>query len=294
MNSGASIVHEVASEGGNRRFVVRLADGAEVESVLYRGDTLCVSSQVGCGVRCPFCASGAHGVARNLSVDELHAQHTLVASRLAAEGCAPIVRLTVSGSGEPLHNDDAVRAFVGACHPRTPVSVTTSGAPLARLAWWIAPPSDGPFHNGLTISVHAGTETTRARLVPKGPALEPLFALLAREVPRASGRRRKKLALAYLCLEGVNDGDDEIDAFVSRARPLGLTVHLYAHNAVPTSPLRGVTRARYEAIYARMRAAGLAVRMSAQARLEANGGCGTLVALRAPDRLSSPRCAPTS
>ncbi|GAB4206968.1 MAG: radical SAM protein [Sandaracinaceae bacterium] len=266
---------------------MRLEDGAEVESVLYRGDTLCVSSQVGCGVRCPFCASGAHGVLRNLAAEELHAQHALVSARLAEEGAPPIVRLTVSGSGEPLHNDDAVRAFVAACHPRTPVSLTTSGAPLVRLARWIAPPPEGPFHNGLTVSVHAGTEATRARLVPKGPALEPLFALLAREVPRTSARRRKKLALAYLCLEGVNDGDDEIDAFVARARPLGLAVHLYAHNEVPGSTLRGVDRARYEAIYARMTAAGLRVRMSSRARLEANGGCGTLVALRAPSARST-------
>jgi 23S rRNA (adenine2503-C2)-methyltransferase len=57
-------------------------------------------------------------------------------------------------------------------------------------------------------------------------------------------------------------------------------VHLYAYNPVPTSAHRGVSRARYEEIYARLTGAGLRVRMSSQARLEHNGGCGTLVALR--------------
>jgi len=130
----ASIAREVASPGGNRRFVVRLADGAEVESVLYRGDTLCISSQVGCGVRCPFCASGANGLGRNLTLDELFAQRSLVSERLASEGAPPIMRVTVSGSGEPLHNHDAVRAFVDTCRLETPASLTTTGSPLARLA----------------------------------------------------------------------------------------------------------------------------------------------------------------
>lgn len=265
----------MAGPGGNRRFVVRMAsDGAVVESVLYRGDTLCVSSQVGCGVRCPFCASGASGVARNLTIDELFAQRDLV----AAHSELPIARITVSGSGEPLHNHDAVAAFVDACRERTPASLTTSGAPLVHLARWLA--ADGPRHNGLTISVHAGTEETRARLVPKGPALDPLFALLNDAIPRTSRKRKKKIALAYLVIEGHNDGDEELDAFAARARPLDLFVHLYAYNPVPTSPHRGVDRGRYEAIYARLVDRGLRVRMSSKARTEDNGGCGTLVALR--------------
>ncbi len=269
----------MATPGGNRRFVVRLtSDGAAIESVLYRGDTLCVSSQVGCGVRCPFCASGANGVARNLTLDELFAQRDLVAAR----SDRPIDRITVSGAGEPLHNHEVVRAFVDACRDTSPTSVTTSGAPLTHLAEWLAP--TGPRHNGLTISVHAGTEAVRARLVPKGPALAPLFALLGDALPRASNKRKKKIALAYLVIEGDNDHDDELDAFAARARPLDLFVHLYAYNPVPTSAHRGVERARYEAIYARLVERGLRVRMSSKARTEDNGGCGTLVALRGTRR----------
>jgi 23S rRNA (adenine2503-C2)-methyltransferase len=77
---------------------------------------------------------------------------------------------------------------------------------------------------------------------------------------------------------GENDDAAEVDAFLARARPLGLSVHLYALNPVPGSPYRAVSRERYEALYAQMKAAGLRVRMSSKARIEANGGCGTLVA----------------
>lgn len=269
----------------NHRLVVRLDDGACVEAVVYRGDSLCVSTQVGCAVGCPFCASGAEGLTRPLRVAEMVGQIDLARSRGFA-----LRRVTLSGVGEPLHNHEACLSFAARCRARgLRVSLTTSGGTPDRLSRWLVEP-----HHGLTISVHAGTEPVRRRLVPRGPALAPLFSLLTAELPRISRNRRRKTALAYLLIEGGNDADDEIDAFLERAAPLGLLVNLYAHNPVPTSALRGTTRARYEEVYARMTAhpSRPRVRMSSKARLEANGGCGTLVALRARpqgEKNSTPR-----
>lgn len=273
---------EIVSEHvspSNRRFVIRLSDGALVESVVYRGDTLCVSSQVGCAVGCPFCASGAKGFGRNLSLEELTGQVERIASS------HPIVRATVSGIGEPLHNHRVVLDFVEWCRARRiGPSLTTSGGPISRLREWIH-----AHHNGLTISVHSGTESIRARAVPRGPTLSDLFGALEDELPRATSSRRKKMALAYLLIEGLNDNDAELDAFIDRAKPLRLMTHLYDHNPVPTSDLHGVGRERYAVAYQRMTDAGLRVRMSSQARLEANGGCGTLVAVqRAREQRSLP------
>lgn len=261
---------EEHADGLNRRFVVRLDDGARVEAVLYRGDSLCVSCQVGCAVGCPFCASGANGLARPLSFEELCAQVEAV----EALG-ERVARVTLSGVGEPLHNA-AVPDFIAWCRERRIApSLTTSGGPIHRLREAIRLP-----HNGLTVSVHAGLEETRARVVPRGPALEPLFEALYDEVPRLSRSRQRKIALAFLAVADLNDAEEEIDAFVERALPLGIWIHLYAYNPVPTSAHRAVSRERYEAIYRRMSAAGLRVRMSCKARVEPNGGCGTLVAVR--------------
>jgi 23S rRNA (adenine2503-C2)-methyltransferase len=255
----------------NLRYGVRLRDGARVECVLYRADTLCVSTQVGCAVSCPFCASGAQGFGRNLELAELVGQ----LDAIAALGHR-VSRVTLSGVGEPLHNWSAAHELIRACRDRRIApSMTTSGGPLARLAEALRAP-----HNGLTISVHAGTEATRAELVPHAPLLEPLYDLLGAEVPGLTQSRRRKTALAYLVLAGKNDGDDEVDAFIARSRPLGIAVHLYAYNPVSTSAHGRVDDSRYRAIYGRMRNAGLITRMSSQARIEANGGCGTLVALR--------------
>ncbi len=259
------------TSSANRRYRVDLDDGNSVEAVHYRSDTLCISSQVGCAVGCPFCASGAGGLTRPLRFEELVGQIEAV----RAEGLS-IERVTVSGVGEPLHNLGAVAKLVAYCRSqRIGPSVTTSGGPLDRLRELVALP-----HNGLTISVHAGTEPTRALLVPRGPSLEHLYAVLAEEIPRLSRSRRKKVALAYLLVRNANDGEAELDAFIARSTALGVSVHLYAYNPVPTSTHQPVSRAAYESVYARMREAGLVVRMSSQARIEANGGCGTLVALR--------------
>lgn len=257
----------------NRRFIVRLDDGSEVEAVAYRGDTLCISSQVGCAVACPFCASGANGLGRSLGGDELRFQIEAAQSLGLA-----LKRVTLSGVGEPLHNHAeslALLAWVKA--QGLGLSLTTSGGPISRLREWLHAP-----HNGLTVSVHAGTEETRARMVPKGPTLDVLFAALAEEQSTMTRKRKKKTALAYLLVRGQNDADGELDAFAERLLrlPSPLAVHLYDLNRVPTSPMRGVERARYEEIYGRLTDLGLQVRMSSQARLEENGGCGTLVALR--------------
>jgi 23S rRNA (adenine2503-C2)-methyltransferase len=121
--------------------------------------------------------------------------------------------------------------------------------------------------------------------------LHRLYELLEQELPRLTKRRRRKTALAYLVLAGENDAQAEVDAFIERTLPLGIPVHLYAYNPVATSAHASVERARYQAIYERMRGAGLMARMSSQARIEANGGCGTLVALRPGSASSSLRSA---
>lgn len=258
----------------NRRFLLGLQDGGRIEAVIYRGDSLCISAQVGCAVGCPFCASGAQGLDRPLSFAELREQVQLAKS-LADPQDPEILRVTVSGVGEPLHNQAAVEELCAWCVEQgLALSITTSGGPLRYLERWITQIG----HRGLTISVHAGTQAVRERMVPKGPPLDPLFDTLARGLGQIPNARKKKIALAYLVIKGINDEDQEIDAFIERVAPLGLKTHLYRYNPVPTSDLAGVTMERYYEIADRIRAQGVQVRRSSQARTRANGGCGTLVA----------------
>lgn len=287
MIPGISLVEEHRGED-NRRFVVGLPDGGRVEAVLYRGDSLCVSAQVGCAVGCPFCASGARGLDRPLSFEELVAQVQLVQEVMGTQK-HELRRVTVSGVGEPLHNHRAVCELVSWCREQDfGLSITTSGGPLRHLQQWLC---EVP-HRGLTVSVHAGTEGVRQRMVPRAPSLQDLFEVIDRATSSMSRARQKKIALAYLLIRGINDSDEEIDAFAQRAAQLPFKLHLYRYNPVPTSALEGVDMPRYHEIAERLQAQGLQVRRSAMSRTRKNGGCGTLVAKLRPQRGRLPVIAP--
>lgn len=254
----------------NLRFLIPLEDGLGVEAVYYGSGTLCLSSQAGCGVGCPFCASGAKGLLRNLTLAEL--QHQL--SWVRNQGIHPRA-LTLSGIGEPLHNAEVVRQFL--CSSQVaglPVSLTTIGAPLGRLEEFLL-----LAHNGLMLSLHAGLAATHRRLIPAGPDFGRLFALLNAIWPQLSRRRRRKIGINYLLLQGVNDSQQEMDALLERLRPFPeLTLHLLSCNPVAGSSFVSPPAAMQQHWYQTLSAAGLHVRRPNRWRRQSLGGCGTLVA----------------
>jgi len=257
---------------GNQKFLVPLVDGLAVESVWYGSGTLCISSQAGCALGCPFCASGFGGWRRNLSLDELLLQ--LEAAR--ARGVEP-QRVTISGVGEPLHNPQAVAAFVDHCRrQRLPVSLTTTGGPLPVLRDFLLLP-----HNGLMLSLHAGTAATHRRLIPHGPDMEALWALLEEDLPALSRRRRRKVGINYLLLTGHNDSVIELSAIAKRLRHLPeLTIHLLTVNSVEGSTFTSPSPLAVDAAHDLLAAQGLNVRRPNRWRTSAEGGCGTLLTRR--------------
>jgi 23S rRNA (adenine2503-C2)-methyltransferase len=256
----------------NQKFLVPLADGLAVEAVWYGSGTLCISSQVGCALGCPFCASGFGGLRRNLSTDELSLQLATARKR----GATP-QRVTVSGIGEPLHNSQAVAEFIEECRrQRLPVSLTTTGAPLSALREFLR-----LGHNGLMLSLHAGTAATHRRLVPRGPDLDALWALLEEALPALSRRRRRKIGINYLLLAGCNDSPAELSALADRLRHQPeLTLHLLTCNPVAGSAFVSPPPPVVDAVYGFLAARGLNIRRPNRWRTSPEGGCGTLLARR--------------
>ncbi|MDA8163611.1 MAG: radical SAM protein [Desulfobacteraceae bacterium] len=253
----------------NDRFGVSLADGLIVEAVAYGGaPTLCLSTQAGCALGCAFCASGRRGLKRNLTRSELDFQLAAARNR----GIAPL-RLTLSGIGEPLHNPGPVRDFLLAQRAAgLPVSLTTTGGPLPRLREFLHLP-----HNGLMLSLHAATPATRGRLLPRAPALDELFSLLAVEWGRLSRRQRRRIGFNYLLLGGINDGEAEIAALTACLRPFPeATLHLLACNPVEDSPFASPLPGRIDELQRQLAGCGLNVRQANRWRRRAEGGCGTL------------------
>jgi len=253
----------------NRKFLVPLVDGLRIEAVWYGSGTLCLSTQAGCALACPFCASGRHGLKRNLTLEELERQ-----VRFCREQGIEPQRLTLSGVGEPLQNLDNVALFMQRCRERRlPISLTTTGTPLERLPQLLEQP-----HNGLMLSLHAAMETGYRRLIPNGPGPAALRELLISIWPQLSSRRRRKLGVNYLLLADENDQSAELEALVTWLRPFPeLTLHLLSCNPVPDSPFRSPAESEIDRIFQQLRGQGIHVRRANRWRRQEAGGCGTLL-----------------
>jgi 23S rRNA (adenine2503-C2)-methyltransferase len=219
------------------KFVLELADGARVECVSMRTSrrlTFCISSQVGCALKCSFCATGLMGLKRNLLAGEIVAQ--VVAMGDFHGWRDDRFNLVLMGMGEPLANYRAVMDAIRILHDpygihlgARRVTVSTSG-----LVPQIHALGEENLALGLAVSLHATTDELRDQLVPvnkRWPLAELLSA--ARDYGRRSGRR---VTLEYTLLGGVNDRPEDADRLSQIARDLPSKINLIPYNPVPGLP----------------------------------------------------------
>ncbi|MDP2183377.1 MAG: 23S rRNA (adenine(2503)-C(2))-methyltransferase RlmN [Actinomycetota bacterium] len=266
---------QVSAIDDTRKYLVRLSDGAEVESVgLPAGDrlTVCFSTQAGCAMGCAFCATGLGGLVRNLSAGEMADQVRVVSQDFGRR----VTNAVAMGQGEPFANYDAVLgglrflnstdAFgIGARH----ITVSTCGllGGIGRLA-------REPEQFTLAVSLHSARQNTRDRLMPgmRGVSLAELRETLA-DYADISGRR---FSLEYALIDGVNDTAEEFAALASWCR--GLLCHV---NLIPANPVSGTGLARsesertHEAVRL-LDAAGVDVSVRAERGADIDAACGQL------------------
>ena len=251
----------------NVKFPIALHDGLVVEAVYYGSGTLCISSQAGCALACPFCASGSQGLKRQLTVAELELQ----LHQLHQNGFAP-QRLTISGIGEPLQNWENVRSFMVSCQKQgLGVSVTTTGVTLRHLEELITLAT-----NGVMISLHAAAADIHRQLIPNGPDFLRLCHEIDRIYPLISRRKRRKIGINYLLLAGINDRHSDLHALLTMIqRWPDFTLHLLRHNPVAGMNFSSNTE-KIDQWHAHLQTEGISVRRPNPWRNSADGGCGTL------------------
>lgn len=253
----------------NKLFLFELEDGYTVEAVFYRGDTLCVSTQVGCPIKCDFCASGKNGLIRNLTPEEIYNQYALLKGRI------PIKRIAIAGIGEPLANWRSVKeAFFKFKEEQLKVSFYTTGFPTKHLEELLKLP-----HSGVTISVHTLKENIRRQIMPHAGRLEELFNTLKRILPTLSKKKRNKVSLAYLLIKGINDSEEELRELSRIAKELGVNVTLLYYNQV-NERYEPVSPEEYERAFLFLKSQGIRTTLSTRFRKDKLGGCGTLVVNR--------------
>jgi 23S rRNA (adenine2503-C2)-methyltransferase len=279
----------IADGGQTEKGLHRLADGALVESVLMHyparpgqreRNTLCISSQAGCAVGCPFCATGELGLTRDLTTAEIVDQ-VRAASRRLASGGRRLTNVVFMGMGEPLLNLDRVleaisalndpkRFGLGARH----ITVSTSGVVpgIRRLT------ALGPQFT-LAVSLHAARDALRDVLVPlnrRWPVAEVVDA--ARDHAAATGRR---ISYEYTMISGVNDTDLDADALVELLRGDHAHVNLIPMNPVAHTPWTATPMPLIERFAERLRADGIETTIRRNRGQEVGAACGQLAAERA-------------
>jgi len=219
------------------KFVLALHDGARVECVSMRTErrmTLCISSQVGCALKCSFCATGLMGLQRNLAAEEIVAQVIAMGDHHGWRD--ERFNLVLMGMGEPLANYravmDALRILndpLGLNLGARRMTVSTSGlVPQIRAL------SEEGMALGLAVSLHATTDELRDQLVPVNKRW-PLGELIpaAREFGQRTGRR---VTLEYTLMAGVNDRNEDAERLGRMARDLPSKINLIPYNPVPGLP----------------------------------------------------------
>lgn len=277
---GATILKTLRSEkDGTEKYLFSLHDGNLVEGVLMRyhyGNTLCISSQVGCRMGCAFCASTLEGRVRDLTAGEMMGQ-VLAVNRLHAEkDKRGVTNIVMMGSGEPLDNYENVIRFLrlvsapeGIGVSLRNVSVSTCGLvpriyDLARENLPIT----------LSISLHAPTDEARQRIMPiaKTYSLEELLRA-CRDYVKAVGRR---IVFEYALIEGVNTSLADADRLADLVRGLLCHVNLIPLNDVPERNLAAPGQKGIEAFQRRLEARGVSVTRRREMGADIQGACGQL------------------
>src|SRR5215468_8938486 len=237
--SRLAILRKAESRDGTVKFLFGLTDGQAIESVLIpeiKRLTLCISTQVGCGFGCAFCATALLGLKRSLKASEIVDQ-ILEASRTLAAG-QRITHIVLMGMGEPLANyNQTVRALDVMCDTSWGLGISPRRITLSTVG--LIPQVQRLMEAtrvNLAVSLHASTDELRSRLMPvnRKYSLQQLIEC-CRSLPIP---RRKRITFEYVLLHGVNDSEQDAVKLCELLHGLRCKVNVIPFNPHPGSGFR--------------------------------------------------------
>lgn len=282
---GASILKKILSrQNGTVKYLFSLDDGQVVEGVLMRykhGNTLCISTQVGCRMGCGFCASTLGGLVRNLNPGEMLGQVLAVereerrASRVGKDARA-VTNIVLMGSGEPLDNYDHVIQFLQMVHDERGmnvslrnISLSTCGLPdrIVKLA------EDAPGVT-LCVSLHAPDDELRQSLMPiaKTVSIDKLLQAVRHFVRQT----KRRVIFEYALVRGVNDGEEQAAALAALLRGLQCHVNLIPLNEVKERKWQASTAQNARRFCDALGERGISATIRRELGDDIDGACGQL------------------
>ncbi|MDT9547214.1 MAG: 23S rRNA (adenine(2503)-C(2))-methyltransferase RlmN [Chlorobium phaeovibrioides] len=280
--------HDEATEGAcpgpTEKLLLRLPDGAMIETVLIPGPgrlTACLSSQAGCALQCTFCATGTLGAGRNLTPGEIVGQANALNDMLAAPGQEQkITNIVFMGMGEPLLNTpnvlDAVetlstRGYNMAISQRK-ITISTVGIipEIAKLA-------TSGMKTKLAVSLHSAFQEKRESLMPLAARrypLEELQPVLAHYAKNTG----EPITLVYMLLEGINDSMDDARQLIRFASGFFCKINLIDYNSIVNFQFKNVSSEKRERFRDRLLETGLQVTLRKSYGTTIHAACGQLAA----------------
>jgi 23S rRNA (adenine2503-C2)-methyltransferase len=271
------VARHLQAGDGTRKLLLRLPDDQLIECVLLQEDgrhTACISTQVGCGMGCVFCASGLNGLARNLTAGEILEQLVRLRNLLPAD--QRLSHIVVMGMGEPLANLDAlIEALdaagakdglgIGARH----VTISTVGLPpkIRRLA-------DLGKQYHLAVSLHAPDDALRTRIVSTNDKTG--LAAILEAADHFFERTGRQVTYEYVLLRGLNDSETNASQLARLLRGRRAHVNLIPFNDVEGLPYRRPTDEALAAFVNRLRRDGISVKVRKRKGSEIDAACGQL------------------
>ena len=227
----------VSKKDGTIKYLWRLSDGNCVESVLmqyHHGNTVCISSEVGCAMGCAFCASTRGGLVRRLTPSEMLDQ--VLFTQL--DSGLPVSNIVLMGIGEPLDNFDTVLRFLELVNSPEGMNIGMRHISLSTcgLAERIDRLAEENLQLTLSVSLHAPTDEIRSTIMPVNRRynVQTLLAACKRYFEK-TGRR---ISFEYAMIRGVNDTPEMAKLLASRLRGIAAHVNLIPLNDIPESPLK--------------------------------------------------------
>ena len=266
---------QISKEDGTRKYLFELGDGNTVESVLmkyHHGNSVCISSQVGCRMGCKFCASTIGGCIRSLEVSEMLDQ----IYKITLDINERISNVVIMGMGEPLDNFDNVTKFLRMISDENGLNISQRNLTLSTcgLVPEIKKLADMELNITLAISLHAGTDEKRRKLMPIANkySLDELMDA-CRYYFDKTGRR---LTFEYSLIAGVNDKAADAEEIASLAKKTGAHVNLIPVNPVTEIGFRPTSAGDTASFKQALEKRGVTATVRREMGRDIDGACGQL------------------
>lgn len=266
---------QVSASDGTVKFLWELNDGNFVESVImsyHHGNTVCISTEVGCRMGCAFCASTLNGLIRGLEPSEMLDQ-VMFGEKHSGKKISNIVLM---GTGEPLDNYDNVMKFLRLVNSEKGMNIGMRHISLSTcgLAPRIDQLAEENLQLTLSVSLHAPDDETRSKIMPVNRAYDVQRLMGAcRSYFEKTGRR---ISFEYAMIDGVNDSIRQADILAGLLKGMPAHVNLIPLNNVDESPLKPSSHEAIKAFMARLESHGVTVTIRRSLGGDIDAACGQL------------------